>query len=146
LFEQVPGVAAEEHAEGINGLARTRFEDRDLGLRRGHGAFRVCHVEAAVEPHFIEPAGDVGRVLLLLQIIDGGDNLLLVSPELHVIEGYLGDEAHLDIPQVLDGCLDVGACRFDVPANSSEKVELPRRIHTGLVEVAGTATGVVGGS
>ena len=64
----------------------------------GHGAFRVCHVEAAVEPDLVELAGDVGRMLLHLQIVARGDDLLLVSAKLHVVEGHLGDEAHLDVP------------------------------------------------
>ena len=106
-------------------------------LRRRHDAFRVCHVEAAVEPDLIELAGDVGRVLLYLQIVARRDDLLLVAAELHVIESHLGDEAHLDVPQVLDGGLDVCACRFDVPADTSEKVELPCRIEAGLIQVAG---------
>ena len=136
-------MAGEEHAQGIDGLARARLVDRDLGLRRRHDALRVCHVEAGVEPDLVEPAGDVGRMLLHLQIVARGDDLLLVSAELHVVEGYLGDEAHLDVPQVFDGSLDVGARRFHVPADAAEKVELPRRVQAGQVQVAGASVRAV---
>ena len=96
-----------------------------------------------IEPDLVELAGDIGRVLLNLQVIARGDDLLLVAAKLHVVEGYLGGKAHLDIPQVLDGSLDVRARRLHIPADTAEKVELPCRVETGLVQVARTPVGSI---
>ena len=111
------------------------FEPRDLRRGRRHVGVGVGHVQGAREPHGPPLPGDLGGVLLGLQVVLSDHDLLLRPAELHVIEPHFGHEADLDVAKAFHGRLDVRGSRLDIAAHPAEHVQFPDGVQTGLEEI-----------
>ena len=86
LRQQGPRLAAEQEAEAVDGLLGGLLQLGDLGGRGRHLGLGVGDVQAADEAALEPLAGQVGAVLLGLEVPLGDGDLLLEAAQVDVVE------------------------------------------------------------
>ncbi len=119
---------AHQDAESVGGLPRADLQFGDAGLGLGQGAPRLADVEFARGAGFKSGFDDRQGLTLQLDVEAGVFDLLLESPELHVICGDVAQQSHEDVVVVGHRGLEVRLVRLDRTAEATPEIELPAKV------------------
>ncbi len=127
LGQQGPRLAAEQDAQTVDGLLGGLLQGRDLGGGGRDLGLGVGYVQAADEAALESLAGQVGAVLLGLEVPLGDGDLLLEAAQVDVVESDLGGQRHQDIQAGVYGGFEVRGGGLDAPPRRRRRCPVPRR-------------------